>query len=164
LLFLCGLIFFISGLNQGYDSSTSDYKYNKNFNVTYVHTIQNNYHVTLGLGIAFMLFPFYLAYFYLVRQKKQFFKIVNKIADRHKSTSENYVLTINDNSLCYQDFEITREEKWSVFSKYKNYKDYLFLFRDDLYINCLVIDKRQISSSNLADLLMLLNNKLIEKK
>src|SRR5882672_3584514 len=69
LLFICGLIFFISGLNQGYDSSTSDYKYNQDHYITYVHTIQNNYHILLGLGIAFMLFSLYLVYFYLVRQK-----------------------------------------------------------------------------------------------
>lgn len=163
--FLCGLVFLISGLNQEYESSTSDYTYSKDSTVTYVHTIQNNYHIFLGLGIAMVLFSFYLTYAYLVRQKKQYFKEVDTIAVRHKLTSENYSIKITDNSLCYQDFEIKREEKWSVYSKYKNCQDYLFLFRNDFYMSCLAIDKRQISSGDLADLLKkLLGSKLIEKK
>jgi multisubunit Na+/H+ antiporter MnhB subunit len=163
LLFICGLILFISGLSLGYDSSISDYHYNHDHNVTYVHTIQNNYHIFSSLGIAFMLFSLYLVYFYLVRQKNQFFNTVNKVAYRHKSISNNYILKITDVSLLYQDFEIIREEKWTLFSKYQNYQNYLLLFRDELFINCLVIDKRQISSEELADLQKFVSNKLVKK-
>src|SRR5690348_12628841 len=105
-VFICGLIFFFAGRSQGYDSFQSDYKYNKNYTVSYVHTIQYNYHIMLGLGIAFMLFSVYLAFVYLILQRKKFFKAVSKVVNRHKTVSDIYTLKINDDGIYYNDSEI----------------------------------------------------------
>jgi hypothetical protein len=163
LVFICGLIFFSAGRSQGYDSSESHYKYNKNYTVSYVHTIQYNYHIMLGLGIAVMLFSVYLAFVYLILQRKKFFKAVSKVVSRHKTVSDIYTLKINDDGIYYNDSEITQNEKWSVFTKYKIYKEYLLLFRDDFYINALVIDKKQIPDTDFNELLIFVKKKLIEK-
>jgi hypothetical protein len=163
LVFVCGVIFSFAGRSQGYDSSESDYKYNKNFTVSYVHTTQYNYHVMLGLGIAFMLFSIYLAFVYLILQKKKFFKVVNKVANRHKKVSDIYTLKITDDGIFYKDSEIMRDEKWVVFSKYKMNKNNLMLFRDDFYINALVIDKRQLSDGDFNELLIFVKKILPEK-
>lgn len=163
LVFLCGLIFFFAGRSQGYDSSESDYKYNNDFTISYVHTTQYNYHILLGLGIAFMLFSIYLAIIYLILQKKKFFKAVNKVASRHESVSDIYTLKITDEGIYYKDAEIMREEKWIVFSKYKMYKNNLMLFRDDFYISALVIDKSQLSDADFNELLIFVKKILPEK-
>ena len=112
LISICGLIFFIAGLSQGYGISESDYKYDKNFTVSYVHTVQYNYHIILGLGIAFMLFSIYLAFIYLVVQRKKILKAVNTIAYRHKNAADIYTIRINDDGIYFKDFEIIREEKY----------------------------------------------------
>jgi hypothetical protein len=159
-IFIVGFIFYISGRGEGADTTVSDYKYNKEQQVYYVHSIKNNYHFFTGLGIAFMIVSLFLAYQYLLRGKKIFFKSVNKVADRHKLSSENYLIRINSNHVYYEDSEIKREEQWNVFSKYRDHRDFLFLYREEHYLNCLSIDKRTLSSTELSDLMQLVGSKI----
>jgi hypothetical protein len=164
IILLLGVLFLITGLKQGYDTSISDYNHNQNSSVINVHTVQYNYHPVLGLGIAFLLLTILITYTYLIKQKKQFFKTVHKITSRHQQVISSYQITINETGISYNDFETKREEKWSVFSSYKNHKGYLILYRDDLYMNCFVIDLKDITVNEADELFKFLKKRMIEKK
>lgn len=164
LTFLLGALFLLTGLKQGYETSISDYNQNQHSSVVNVHTVQYKYHPVLGLGIVFLLITLFIAYNYLVKQKKQFFNAMTKITNRHQQAVGGYQITINETGISYNDFETTREEKWSVFSSYKNHKDYLILYRDDLYMNCFVIDLKDITANEADVLLKFLKPRMIEKK
>ena len=76
----------------------------------------------------------------------------------------NFIIKITTQGVYYQDFELTREEKWSIFSEYKIDKEYLFLFRNSYLIMALPIPTKQMTPHESGELFQFVKSKFIEKK
>ena len=155
---IAGIASLVAGINQGYDQATSTTKFQDISNTVITNTTQTNYHITFGLGISFLLLFLYFI-FLLFAQRQRLFKTLDKICNRHKLTDNKYTFRINEQGVFYQNFELTREEKWSVFSKFKISKEYLFVIRDDYPTP---IPLKNISNNDLSELLNFLRKKSIE--
>ena len=160
IFFLFGVLILIMGLLS--DSTISMTTYKDNNNSTTEYTTMYDYHISLGLGIGFILIALYFLYI-IYRQKRKFFLGVAKICTRHKQFSDNFSIKITNDSVCYRDFELIRDQKWSTFSHYIVYKGDLLLFQDDFYISSLVIQKALLPDKDYLDLFNFLKNKLPAK-
>jgi hypothetical protein len=161
IFFLFGVLIFTIGLSSDSTMSMTTYKYD--INSTTEYTTKYDYHISLGLGIGFMLIALYFVYI-IYRQKRKFFLSVAKICTRHKQFSDNFSIKINNENVCYRDFELIREQKWSTFSHYIVYNDNLLLFQGDFYIASIVIQKARLSDKDYSDLFNFIKSKLPVKK
>lgn len=161
IFFLTGVLILIIGLSSDHSISMTTRQYSNNAATEYI--TKYDYHISLGLGIGFLLMAFYFVYI-VYRQKRKFFSGVAKICTRHKQLSDNFSIKINNDCVCYRDFELLREQKWSSFSHYVVYKDDLLLFQDDFYISSVVIQKSRLSDKDYSDLFNFLKSKLPAKK
>ncbi len=159
--FLFGVLILAMGMSSDSTMSTTTFKYDNNSTTEY--TTKYDYHISLGLGIGFMLIALYFVYI-IYRQKRKFFLSIAKICTRHKQVSDNFSININNDNVCYRDFELIREQRWSTFSHYIVYKDNLLLFQDDFYISSIVIQKERLSDKDYSDLFNFLKSKLPAKK
>ncbi len=125
--------------------------------------------IVLGLGIVFFSIGIYLrlhalwavglgftlaALFYLNglwKSKRSFFEKVQKQVERRKVSNE-YMLHFTSESVKYQDVELTMEMKWTMFTWYKEYADYLIL---GMYDNetTILVSKKFISENEFGELL-----------
>jgi hypothetical protein len=160
IFFLFGALILTIGVSSGNTISMTTYKYENNSTTEY--TTKYDYHTSLGLGIGFMLIALYFVYI-IYRQKSKFFLGIAKICARHRQFSDNFSIKINNDHMCYRDFELIRDQKWSTFSHYMVYNDDLLLFQDDFYISSIVIQKAQLSDKDYSDLLNFVKSKLLAK-
>lgn len=161
IFFLVGVLILTIGVFSDSTISATTYRYVDN--TTNEYTTNYDYHISLGLGIGFMLIALYFVYI-IYRQKREFFSSIAKICARRRQFSDNFALKVNADNVCYRDFELIHEQKWSAFSHYMVYKDYLLLFQDDLYISSIVIQKARLSDKDYSDLLNFVKSKLPVKK
>jgi len=161
IFFLFGVLILTIGVSSGNTMSMTTYKYDNNSTTEY--TTKYDYHISLGLGIGFMLIAVYFVYI-IYRQKSKFFSSIAKICARHRQFSDKFSIKINNDHICYRDFELIREQRWSTFSHYMVYKDDLLLFQDDFYISSIVIQKARLSDKDYSDLLNFVKSKLPAKK
>jgi len=106
--FLFGVIILAMGMYSDSTMSTSNFKTTNNSTVVY--TTNYDYHISIGLGIGFMLIALYFLSL-IYRQKSKFFSNVAKICARHKKFSNNFSIKINNNNVCYRDFELGHEQR-----------------------------------------------------
>jgi hypothetical protein len=161
IFFLFGVLILTIGVSSDNTMSMTTYKYDNNFTTEY--TTKYDYHISLGLGIGFMLIAVYFVYI-IYRQKRKFFLSIAKICSRHRQFSDNFSIKVNNDRICYRDFELIHEQKWSTLSHYRVYKDDLLLFQDDFYISSIVIQKARLSEKDYSDLLNFVKSKLPAKK
>lgn len=161
IFFLFGVLILTIGVSSGNTMSVKTYKYDHNATTEYI--TKYDYHISLGLGIGFMLIALYFLYI-LYRQKIKFFKGIAKICARHRQFSDNFSIQINDDHIGYRDFELIREQKWSAFSHYMLYKNNLLLFQDDFYISSIVIQQARLSDKDYSNLLKFVKSKVPAKK
>jgi len=161
IFFLFGVLILTIGMSSGNTVSMTTYKHDNNF--TTENTTNYDYHISLGLGIGFMLLAVYFVYM-IYRQKSKFFLSIAKIYARHRQFSNHFSIKINNDHICYRDFELIREQKWSMFSHYMTYKGDLLLFEDDFYISSIVIQKVRLSDKEYSDLISFVKSKLPQKK
>lgn len=158
---LFGVLILAIGATSDSSMSTTTFKYENSSTTEYI--TKYDYHISLGLGVGFILIALYFVYI-ISKQKRNFFLSVFKICNRHKQFSDNFSIKINNDIVCYRDFELIREQKWSTFSHYIVYKDNLLLFQDDLYIPSIVILKARVSDKDYSDLFNFLKSKLPTKR
>jgi hypothetical protein len=163
LLLLLGLILLVIGILQGSDTVVSSSQFYENSKRVVTTKTFYNYHITFGLGIGFISTFLHFIYM-LFRQKKRFFELSTRMCNRLKKFGDNFILRINNESIFYQDFELTKEEKWTKFSSYRIEQGYLFLFRESLYITSTAIPIKQLENNNLPELMKILHNNSIHKK
>jgi len=161
-LLVLGLVFLFPGIHEGRDSTTSSYEYFDKANKIETTTNIYNYHISFGLGVAFILVFLFFVLIHFI-EKKRFFKSINKFCYKHNQSNNNYVFKITNASISYQDFEYKKEENWNAFSLYKIEQEYLFLFRDN-YFNSSTIPLKGLNSNELEDLLKIVQSRLLKKK
>ena len=149
-------ILLIPKLNSGDDASQGTRSFETNFS----YSIDNFYHT---LGVAFLL-VFLLQLIGYFRQRNSFFTMARRIRDRRRNSHDRSTVKITERAVHYQNFEITQESKWSIYSAYLFYKNYVFLFPSASPLWALSVDLSQVSPADLNELRNFLKSKLPERK
>lgn len=120
-----------------------------------------------GPGSSFGLSLIFLSLFYFLQtyqNKTRFFARTKQHIDRYNRQEEGIEIKITDISITYKDFERTSEMKWTTFTHYKFYKDYLFIISENGYLSSVIINKNEINSDKFFKLLDFVKNTLQERK
>lgn len=131
--------------------------------VTMGNTTYYNFHLSLSIGIVFLVTTL-MSLIRLVREKSIFFQKVNRLALGHSQNSNTITIELSENSVKYQSHELTQEMKWSVFSNYKVYKNYIILTVESYILASVIVDKRLISENEYSELINFIKTKLTEKE
>ncbi|MBK7569231.1 MAG: hypothetical protein IPI31_15525 [Bacteroidetes bacterium] len=116
---------------------------------------------SFGLSLIFLsIFYFFQTY----QNKAKFIARTKHYIDRFNSQKEGIEITITDSSVTYKDFETTSEMKWTFFSQYKVYKDYLFIISESGYLSSIIINKNEINPEKFSKLFAFVKNTLQERK
>jgi hypothetical protein len=121
-----------------------------------------NFHLFLSIGIVLLVIVL-LTLIKLIKEKSMFFQKVNRLALGHSQNSNTITIDLTENSVKFQSHELTREMKWTVFSNYKVYKNYVILLVESYIVGPIVIDKRLISENEYSELINFIKTKLTEK-
>ena len=87
-----------------------------------------------------------------------------QILSRHKNQNQGIEIKITNTSVSFKDFEIYSEVKWTCFTEYKLYKNYLILIIDKQSLGSIFINRNEISGDQFADLLEFVKSKIPERK
>jgi len=119
--------------------------------------------ILLSFGISFVLLAgiYWLQTF---QNKKKYALKVEMYSTRHAQSDSKITININDELVKYQDLELSQEVKWSLFTHYKLYNDYLFLIMDDSFLSSIIIHKKNFEEAEFKELHDFVKNKLILKK
>jgi hypothetical protein len=154
--------FLITALSSGYDSSESTTTTEESVRTYLTHVTNLAYHLTLGLGIAFS-FLLLIQILGFTRQRSRFFTEAKIIRNRYTKSGNKYAVKITEEVVFYQDFELKRESKRSVYANYLFYGNYLFLFPSASYWTAFSIDLSENSPGDLNELRTFLKRRLLEK-
>jgi len=120
-----------------------------------------NLHISISIGLAFILLGIIYSY-HILKSRRSFFRKVDKIIHRHSLDPMDGCLQINDEGVKYSSFEMKQDVKWAGFSHYKLYKGYLFLLINEEF-SSFVIDRRQVKDADFIELYDFVQKRLIEK-
>jgi len=121
-----------------------------------------DYHIDLAIGVGFIMLAA-LYSFNLLISKISFFDRAHILSNKHKLFSDESILYVTDECIKYEDFELKQEIKWSFFSHYKLYKNYLFLIIIETPLSAFLIDRRLLSEKDFSELLAFVRTRLVKK-
>lgn len=116
---------------------------------------------TLGGGLIFLSIAF-LSYIY--KGKRKYVENTRLAIKRSEREGQNTEIVLKDDGVTFKDFHIYSEWKWSVFTHYMLYKDYLFLMMGNSVLNSLVIQKNELSVYEFDELVNFCKGHLYLKK
>src|SRR6186713_133462 len=104
---------------------------------------------------------FYLCHIY--QNKIKYLSRTKQLLSRYKNQNEGIEIKITNESVSYKDFEAYSEMKWTYFTEYKLYKNYLILIIDKQSLSSIIINRNEISGPQFTELLEFVKNKLPER-
>jgi hypothetical protein len=122
----------------------------------------NFWNLNSSLGFSLILLSFYYL-FHTFRQKSKYFSEIKQIIERFNRQTEGIDILITEKSVSYKDFETYYDLKWSNFKQYKFYKDYLFLLTGSTYASSIIINKNDMTTDKLNELLNFVSKRIPEK-
>ncbi len=121
----------------------------------------SNPFIFIGIGLlastAFIAFSRFYSWTTLIKKTKI-------IADKYDSVKMDCAYELNEDSVKYWDKEKHLDFKWSVFTHYTIYKDYIVLIINDSLINSYLFDKKETEIDNYNKILDLVKTKLEYKE
>lgn len=121
----------------------------------------SNPFVFIGIGLiacmALLTLIRYYSWFTLIKTTKI-------IADKYDSVKMDCVYELNDDSIKYWDKEKHLDFKWSVFTHYTIYKDYIVIVINHSLINSYLFGKNETDIDNYNRILDLVKTKLEYKE
>lgn len=117
----------------------------------------------LFIGIGFSvttLFFIYLRFF----SKHRYTRNIKEIAEKFDSVKMDCSYEFSDDSVKYWDKEKKLEFKWSVFTNYSIYKDYLILILNNSLIESYIFEKKESDIYDYNRILEITKSKLDYKK
>lgn len=94
------------------------------------------------IGIGFSVATLFLIYLRLL-SKQRYNRKVKEIAQKFDSLQMDCTYELSDESIKYWDKEKSLEFKWSLFSHYSIYKNYLILVLNNSLIDCYVFERKE---------------------
>jgi len=116
---------------------------------------------SLGFGLI-ILSSYYFAHNY--QNKRKHLANVRMALALSKQKCGNNEIVLTDTGVTFKDFQTYSEWKWSAFSCYMLYKDYLFLVMGNSVLYSIVIQKTELSPDQLAELITFCKGHLHLKK
>lgn len=111
------------------------------------------------IGIGLMVLSAFLA-LHRLYSWTNLTKKAKIIADKYDSIKMDCVYELDNDSVKYWDKEKHVDFKWSVFTHYTIYKDYLVLIINDSLINSYLFDRKESDMDNYNKILELVKTKL----
>jgi hypothetical protein len=162
-LLILGIYYLADGLRKSYDISSTSTRYTESTNTVIKNISYTNYHLNTDIG-AILIILSLLSFFDLYRTRKRFKKKAFKYYDSRKRANQKCLMRLNEQSIFYQDYELTWEQQWTRITEYKIMKGYLFLFRDGSYVDSIRIKISEIEKSKFEDLMLFINQRILEKR
>ncbi len=116
---------------------------------------------SLGLALIFLSAYYFLHTF---QNKSKYLAKTRLLITQSTNNSRITELILKDECVIYKDFETYNEWKWSVFSSYMLYENYLFLVMGGSVLNSIIIQKNEVSADEFAGLLNFCKGHLYLKK
>jgi hypothetical protein len=105
---------------------------------------------SLGLSLIFLSL-FYFSHTY--QNKRKFITRTRAYIKLFNEQKQETELVFADEKITYKDFQSYSEWKWTKFSHYMLYKDYLFLILDNSFLNALIVHKSEVTPEKFDELL-----------
>jgi len=115
------------------------------------------------IGIGFLVTAFLMT-FNMIYSWKKTSKKIKLSAEKYEEINMNCVYELSEDSVKYWDQEKHLSFKWSIFSHYMFYKDYVVLVLNDSLINSYLFDKKSSGIENYDKILNLAKSKLPYKE
>ena len=116
---------------------------------------------SLGLGLIFLSTYYFLHTF---QNKRKYLAKVRALIVQSTKNGQHTELILKDECVTYKDTETYSEWKWSVFSSYMLYKDYLFLIMGNSVLNSIIIQKNEVPAGEFTELVNFCRSHLFLKK
>ena len=116
---------------------------------------------SFGIGIL-LLSLFYFIHNY--KNKIKFLARTKEILSKYKNENNGIEIRINETTVSYKDFDIYSELRWTVFTQYEFYKDYLILVMDSQYLTSIFVNRSEISEGQFTELFEFVKTKLPERR
>ena len=114
-----------------------------------------------SFGLSILLLSVFYSYHNFINKRKYLARtkeLINKYRD------QSVEMNIRETAISYKGFEMSSEMKWSVFSQYKLDKTYLVLIIDNITLNSILIDQRDISEAEFTQLFEFVKTILKERE
>ena len=115
---------------------------------------------SFGLSLVFLSL-FYFSHIY--QNKIKYLSRTKQILSRFKNQNEGIEIKITNTSVSYKDFEAYSDMKWTCFTEYKLYKNYLVLIINKQSLSSIAINRNEISGSQFTELFEFVKNRLPER-
>jgi hypothetical protein len=115
---------------------------------------------SFGLSLVFLSL-FYFSHIY--QYKRKYLSRTKQILNRYKNQNEGVEIKITDKLVSYKDLEAYSEMKWTYFTEFKLYNNYLILIIDKQSLNSIIVNRNEISGAQFTELLEFVKNKLPER-
>jgi hypothetical protein len=124
---------------------------------------QNFWNLETSVGGSFLLLA--IIYFYhIAKARYKFLFRAKKYVRDFKKNGRAIEIKITDDYVTYIDYESSVEVKWTIFTSYKYYYNYLFLNTIDEYLGGFVINRKDISEEQFSELFNFVSKKLAKKE
>ncbi|MDE3212110.1 MAG: hypothetical protein KGM98_02670 [Bacteroidota bacterium] len=164
ILLTAGIALLTDGIFRGSENKVSNYEHSSYPTTRIIKTTQvYDYHLSYGFGMALIFVSLYF-FFMIFRQRMFFFKTSKRISKIRKVADNDFTIRINDQDISYQDFELASEAKWSHFSRFKIYKQFILLFADRYSWSSFAIPVNLLTDDDFKELFQFLKRRLSEKK
>jgi hypothetical protein len=125
-----------------------------------------------SLGLLFLLFrnwiwsvllSSYTAFQYLHQTKKYYFKRWEQNFGLSMQVPPNVYIRLDDKTVAYAGPESKFEMKWSVFTHYKTYNNFLFLIQEKMSHYCFIVDLTTMTAEESTAVLNFVKRQLVLK-
>lgn len=115
------------------------------------------------LGICFTVLTLWFVYFRIMAKRK-YTRKVEEIARKFDAVKMDCTYEFTDESIKYWDNEKTLDFKWTVFTYYSEYKNYLILILNNSLIESYIFEKKESDLEEYNKVLEMAKSKLEYKE
>lgn len=115
------------------------------------------------IGIGFLILSIYMALM-MYYSWNTYNKKVKTIADKFDELKANFIIELSDEFVKYWDYEKHFDFKWSVFTHYTIYKDYIVLFANNSMMGGYLFNNKDSEIDKYDKILELVKTKLEYKE
>ncbi|MFI0426860.1 MAG: hypothetical protein ACH34V_07885 [Flavobacterium sp.] len=159
IVYSIGIAFLVYGITEIDNPAIRSIKVTKSQGK--INEIANYYdfHFSTSLGFVVLIMATISLINYF-KQKKAFFKKIEKISENLLKTNNEVLIKIDDEFVKYYSPKLVMEIKWELISNYSMDNNRIFLYIDEFVQSTIIIDRKVISLEEYNYLLDLLNKKI----
>lgn len=117
--------------------------------------------IFLGIGFAFATLLFF---YFRILSKRRYSRQVQNVANKFDSIKMDCIYEFSDESIKYWDKEKTLDFKWTLFTNYSTYKNYLIIILNNSLIESYLFEKKESDLEEYNKVLEITKSKLKYKE